>query len=158
MPPATLERRAALIPPLLVSPIAAWWLDPPAEHGMLAAAGFIKRTYAATAPGAPAPAIAVYRMPTINLETASADVRRHARAQWGAILNGLTHPIKIIVRGRPLTTLPVVEALRNHDHPAARDLGEWFEGHLSHHGLVDRDRLLVVPGADDAELLFRATG
>src|ERR1700687_3044305 len=33
------------IPPLLVSPIAAWWLEPPVEHGFVAAAGFVKRAY-----------------------------------------------------------------------------------------------------------------
>jgi hypothetical protein len=145
---------AALIPPLLVSPIAAWWLDPPAEHGILAAAGFVKRTYSPPEPKT-AGLVAVYRMQTINLETASVAVRRRARAQWGGILNGLTHPVKIIVRGRPLTTLPVVEALREHPAEAARQLGEWFEGRLVQDGLVDRDRLLVVPAADESELRFR---
>ncbi|MDQ6671041.1 MAG: hypothetical protein M3069_09865 [Chloroflexota bacterium] len=145
---------AALIPPLLVSPIAAWWLDPPAEHGIMAAAGFVKRTYRPPEPK-PAGPVAVYRMQTTNLETASVAVRRRARAQWGGILNGLTHPIKIIVRGRPLTTLPVVETLREHPATVARQLGEWFEGRLVQDGLVERDRLLVVPAADESELRFR---
>ena len=45
-----------------------------------------------TQPSPPATPIAVYRMPTINLETASAPLRRQARAQWGCILNELSHP------------------------------------------------------------------
>src|SRR5919199_449062 len=57
------------IVPLLVSPFAAWWLDPPAEHGLLAAAGFVKRAYVRPSWLAPAQ-VAVYRMPTLNLSTA----------------------------------------------------------------------------------------
>jgi hypothetical protein len=36
---------------------------------------------------------AIYCVPTINLDTASAETRRGARAKWGAILKGLPHPI-----------------------------------------------------------------
>src|SRR5579859_1592162 len=143
------------IPPLLVSPIAAWWLDPPFERGVVAAAAFVKRAYIPPQPR-PVRLVAVYRMPTINLETASAALRRQARAQWGSILNGLTHPIKIIVRVRPLTTLPVVEQLRDHPKEVARRLGEWLETQLGQAGLIERDRLLVIPADDEAELQFRA--
>jgi DNA-binding CsgD family transcriptional regulator/tetratricopeptide (TPR) repeat protein len=90
------------------------------------------------------PLVAVYRVGAFNLETASVAQRRRARVQWGGILNRLTHPIKIIVRGRPMTTLPVVEGLRSHPVRAARDLGAWFETQLTTNNLVDRDRLLVV--------------
>src|SRR5262249_18265426 len=121
---------AALVPVLLISPIAAWWLDPPFEHGFLRALAFVKRVYVRPVPSETAAAIAVYRMPTLNLETASAPLRRQARAQWGSILNGLSHPVKIIVRGRPLTTLPVVEQLRAHPKPVAQSLGEWLETQL----------------------------
>jgi len=151
LPPAV---GAALLPALVVSPLAAWWLDPPAEHGALAAAAFVARTYRTPKPR-PSTPIAVYRMPTFNLETASAPLRRQARAQWGAILNGLAHPIKIIVRGRSLNTLPVVAQLREDPREVARDLGAWFEAQLASEGLIERDRLLVVPAADDAELQFR---
>ncbi len=146
---------AGLAPPLLVSPVAAWWLDPPFEHGVFAAAAFVKRAYVRPQPR-PVGLVAVYRMPTINLETASAPLRRQARAQWGSILNGLTHPIKIVVRGRPLTTLPVVEQLRRDPKPVARSLGAWLETQLSMAGLIERDRLLVIPADDEAELEFRA--
>jgi len=148
---------AALLPPLLISPYTAWWLKPPAEHGTFAALRFVKRTYRAQLPTSPATPVAIYRMPTINLETASDEARHQARAQWGAILNGLTHPIKIVIRGRPLTTLPVVEALRNHPLEVARDLGAWFESELAQHSLIDRDRLLVVPAQNESELAFRTT-
>jgi len=151
LPPAV---SAALIPALVLSPLMAWWLNPPAEHGVLAALGFLLRTFRKPAPPKPA-LVAVYRMPTLNLETADVAMRRQARAQWGGILNALTHPIKIIVRGRPITTLPVVEALHAHPNVMAQALGEWLEVHLAQAGLVDHERLLVIPAADDAELTFR---
>src|SRR2546430_17262760 len=50
---------------------------------------------------------AIFRVQTINLDTASAETRRGARAKWGAGLNGLPHPIQVVIRGRPATTLPV---------------------------------------------------
>ncbi|MBV8943216.1 MAG: hypothetical protein JO352_03650 [Chloroflexi bacterium] len=153
LPPAV---AAAMLPALVVSPIAAWWLDPPFEHGLASAAAFVKRAYVRPQPPKRVPSIVVYRMPTLNLETASAPLRRQARAQWGAILNGLTHPVKIIVRARPLTTLPVVEQLREHPQLVARRLGEWLESQMVQAGLIERDRLLVIPADDDAELEFRA--
>jgi len=146
---------AGMLPPLLVSPIAAWWLDPPFEHGVLAAAAFVKRAYVRPPQPSVVPPIAIYRMPTINLETASAALRQQARRQWGSILNGLNHPIKIIVRGRPLTTLPVVEQLRQHHKSVARKLGGWLETQLAQAGLIERDRLMVIPADDEAELQFR---
>jgi hypothetical protein len=80
LPPAV---GAALIPPLLLSPIAAWWLDPPAEHGIAALGAFVKRSYIPPTP-AETPLVAVYRMPTINLETASVAQRRRARVHGAA--------------------------------------------------------------------------
>lgn len=153
IPPAI---AAALIPAALISPFTAWWLSPPAEHGLLALAGFLKRSYVSPTPAA-APLVAVYRVATTNLETASAAMRRSARVQWGVILNGLTHPIKIIIRSRPLTALPVVERLRDDPREVARDLGSWLEQHMASTPLITRDRLLVVPGAEESELQFRTT-
>ena len=147
---------AALVPPLLLMPIAAWWLDPPFEHGFGAAAAFVKRTYIQPRWVAPDPPIAVYRMPTINLETASAPLRRQARAQWGSILNGINHPIKIVIRGRPVTTLPVIEQLRSHPKDVARRLGAWLETQVAQQTLIERDRLLIIPADDEGELQFRA--
>lgn len=151
LPPAI---GADLIPPLLLSPLMAWWLDPPAEHGIAAAAKFVARTY--RTPGLPPETpLAVYRMPTTNLETAGVEARRTARAQWGSILNELTHPIKIVIRSRPLTTLPVVTALLEDPRIEARLLGEWLQDQLATHTLVERDRLLVIPAVDEVELQFR---
>lgn len=170
------------VPSLLVSPFSAFWLSPPFEHGMIAAAGFVKRSYTrptwSNAPSAghgmstgggfyrgglrqhqPVDAetlIAVYRMPTVNLETASEPLRRQARAQWGSILNGLRHPIKIIIRGRPLTALPIIEQLQDDPRRVARNLGAWMQEQIATAGLIDRDRLLIIPAANAAELQFRA--
>ena len=148
---------AALLPPLAVSPFAAWWLDPPAEHGLAAALGFAGRAWVPPEqPAADYSQVAVWRVQTLNLETASAPLRRKARAQWGSILNGLTHPVKIIIRGRPLTRMPQVEALDRHPLPAAQELGAWFQERLATDRLIERERYLIVPGASDAELRFRA--
>jgi hypothetical protein len=144
---------AALVPVLVLLPIACWWLDPPAEHGLVAFLGFVARCFGHR-PLPAAGVVAVYRMPTINLETASPAQLRQARAQWGAILNALAHPIKIVVLGRPLTTLPVVQALLEHPQPMAQQLGQWFEMHLATARLVDRERLLVIPAGDPVELTF----
>jgi hypothetical protein len=152
LPPAT---GAALLPMLVLTPFAAWWLDPPFEHGLVKALHFVVRTWLPPDPPVPTGMIAVYRMPTLNLETASVSLRQQARAQWGTILNGVSHPLKIVVRGRPLTTLPVVEQLRADPRQNARQLGEWFETQLAQAGLIERDRLLIVPAADVAELAFR---
>lgn len=95
---------------------------------------------------------AVYRVPTINLDTASAATRRGARAQWGAIVNALPHPIQIVVRGTPATTMLVLERIKAHGSPQAGDLAAWLGAHLHGAQLVDRERYLVVP-ADDLEQL-----
>jgi hypothetical protein len=57
---------------------------------------------------------AVYRVPTVNLETASAETRRGARAQWGALLNELPHPIQVLMRSQPATAHPVIDRIKAH--------------------------------------------
>jgi len=94
---------------------------------------------------------AVYRVPTVNLDTASAATRRGARAQWGAILNALPQPIQVVVCGTPATTLPV-ERIKAHGSPHAQDLAAWLSAHLQGAQLVARERFLVVP-AEDIETL-----
>src|SRR5207245_4699503 len=79
---------------------------------------------------------AVYRVPTINLDTASAQTRRGARAKWGAVLNGLPHPIQVVIRGRRATTLPVVERIKAHGSAPARELAAWLGAHLHGGDLV----------------------
>jgi hypothetical protein len=144
----------ALLPALLVSPLAAWWLHPGAEHGLIQAVSFAKRTYLPPQPQAPE-LVAVYRMPTLNLETAAQSVRDRARAQWARVLNALTHPVKIIVRTTPVQTLPMLEDLARHPRQEARELGAWFTDHLATSRLLDRERLLIVPASSEPELHFR---
>ncbi|HVQ42379.1 MAG TPA: hypothetical protein VMS54_09235 [Vicinamibacterales bacterium] len=95
---------------------------------------------------------AVYRVPTLNLDTASAASRRGARAQWGGVLNALPHPIQVVIRGVPATTLPVLERIKAHGSAQAQDLAAWLGAHLHGAQLVDRERYLVVP-AEDLEAL-----
>jgi hypothetical protein len=91
---------------------------------------------------------ALYRVPTVNLDTASAQTRRGARAKWGAVVNALPHPIQIVIRGRPATTLPVLERIKEHGSPQARELAAWLGAHLHGEQLVQRERYLVVPAQD----------
>jgi hypothetical protein len=164
-----------LLPIILATPFALPWLDPPAEHGLSQACGawlrFVCRRVTLGMPQQPDLAglrfdqgvvhvpigrrlevRAVYRVPTINLDTASAETRRGARAKWGAVLNGLPHPIQVVIRGRPATTLPVVERIKAHGSKPARELAAWLGAHLVGAQLVERERYLVVP-AEDLETL-----
>jgi hypothetical protein len=95
---------------------------------------------------------AVYRVPTVNLDTASAATRRGARAKWGAVLNALPHPIQVVIRGTPATTMPVLERIKAHGSAQAQDLAAWLGAHLHGAQLVERERYLVVP-AEDLETL-----
>jgi hypothetical protein len=95
---------------------------------------------------------ALYRVPTVNLDTASAETRRGARAKWGAVLNGLPHPIQVVIRGRPAATLLVVERIKAYGSAPAKDLAAWLGAHLHGAQLVERERYLVVP-AEDLETL-----
>jgi hypothetical protein len=91
---------------------------------------------------------ALYRVPTVNLETAAAETRRGERAKWGAVLNGLPHPIQIVIRGARATTLPVVERIKAHGSAPALELAAWLGAHLHGAQLVVRERYLVLPGQD----------
>ena len=95
---------------------------------------------------------AVYRVPTVNLETGSAESRRSTRARWGGVLNALPHPIQIVIRGTPATTLPMLERIRDYDSAQSRALADWLGAHVVGAQLVHRERYLVVP-ADDLETL-----
>jgi hypothetical protein len=68
------------------------------------------------------------------------------------VLNALPHPIQIVIRGVPATTLPVLERIKAHGSAQAQDLAAWLGAHLHGAQLVDRERYLVVP-AEDLETL-----
>lgn len=158
----------ALVPIVLSLPYALPFFRPPPEYGTLRllahlAARLFRRTTLGV-PQQPELALhfyndvvyvpsgrrteprAVYRVPTINLDTASAGSRRTARARWGAVLNGLRHPIQIVIRGTPATTLPVIERVKAHGSVQARALAAWLGAHLIGSQLVQRARYLVIPG------------
>lgn len=182
-PLATLGRAAlgdgglwlGLAPIALAVPFALPWLQPPAEHGL----GRLLAHYAGRAIGrfVKAPpddegkivddAVyvpvgdqwleprAVYRVGTVNLATASAETRRSARARWGGVLNALPHPIQVVIRSTPATTLPVLERIARQASPEAQQLAAWLSDHLEDVQLVARDRYLVIPAEDTAQLVDR---
>jgi hypothetical protein len=164
-----------LVPIALATPFALTWLDPPAEHGFVKclahlARVLVRRTVLGVPQQPDLPRLkvadgavwipvggrseprAVYRVPTRNLETASAVTRRGARAQWGTVVKALPHPIQIVVRGTPATTLAVLERVKAHGSEPARELSAWLGAHLYGGQLVERERYLVVP-AEDLETL-----
>jgi len=99
---------------------------------------------------------AIFRVPTVNLETASAVTRHAARAQWGAIVNALPHPIQIVIRSVPVDTMPVLKRIAAHGLNGRR-LAEWLGAHLRGAGLVDRQRYFVVPAENAEQLDDRCT-
>lgn len=164
-----------LLPIVLATPFALPWLDPPAEHGALQVLAHVCRRLAQRSTlGMPQQADlaglqvadgvvhvpigrrlevrAMYRVPTVNLDTAAAETRRGERAKWGAVLNGLPHPIQIVVRGTPARALPVVERIKAHGSLQALELAAWLGAHLHGAQLVVRERYLVIPG-EDLEML-----
>jgi len=162
-----------LTPILVFLPFAFPWFDPPVEHGLRAfvthVADNILRRYSPRVPvdvqvegdvvyvpvGKWLEPRAVYRVSTLNLATASPETRRTARARWGGLINALPHPIQIVIRAIPATALAVVERIRTHATPEAQDLAAWLTAHLQDAQLVDRERLLVVPAEDTAQMKDR---
>lgn len=162
-----------LLPVLLALPLAFPWIDPPAEHGLLALVAWLADNV--TRRFFPKPMVdvtvdgdilyvpvgnwleprAVYRVSAVNLATASEATRAAARRRWGGLLNALPHPIQIVVRSTPATALAVVERIRGHASPQAVDLAIWLSSHLQDAQLVDRERLLVVPAEDAGQLKDR---
>jgi hypothetical protein len=165
----------ALLPLMLASPLAMPWLRPPAEHGLVRLTAHLYRRATggcvlgiANQPDlasvrASGGAIqfnvarrtewrAIYTVQTVNLDTASAASRRAVRARWGTVLNGLSHPIQIVVHARPAGALPVVQRIRQHGTHSARVLADWLAAHLFGAQLVYRERLLVIPAPDQQTL------
>jgi hypothetical protein len=68
------------------------------------------------------------------------------------VLNGLLHPIQVVIRSTPATTLPVIERIKAHGSLPARELAAWLGAHLHGAQLVERERYMVVP-AEDLETL-----
>lgn len=98
---------------------------------------------------------AVLRLPTVNLEIATLARKRTARRQWGSLLDSTPHPLQLVIPGRPASTLPVIQALRQANRAEAWELSSYLSYHLHSEQMVDRDRLLVVPATDPAELRER---
>jgi hypothetical protein len=162
-----------LVPLLIFAPIALPWFNPPAEHGAQALVmwlvdNLMRRFWPRVLTDVTVEGNvlyvpvgnwleprAVYRVSTINLATASEATRASARRRWGGLLNALPHAIQIVVRATPATALAVVERIRTHATPEAQDLAVWLTAHLQDAQLVDRERLLVVPAEDIAQLKDR---
>ena len=74
--------------------------------------------------------LTVWRLPTVNLDVASAAAKRRHRAQWGAFLDGLGHEITIIIRARRLRRLQAIYEVFEHGSDEAKGLAKWLQHHL----------------------------
>ena len=159
-------------PLVLLAPFGAWWLRPPPEHGLMTALRHMVRprlldpdklrSYqrrrvenGVLYTGASEACLTVWRLPTVNLDVASAAAKRRHRAQWGAFLDGLGHEITIVIRARRLRRLQAIYEVFEHGSDEAKSLAKWLQRHLGDRPLIARDRLLIIPAPDHATLLNR---
>lgn len=158
------------LPALLAALPFALPLDPPTEHGIAHASRFAvaaKRLRAAdlerqeparardglVMTGQQRECRAILRVPTINLEVASLPRKRLARRQWGNLLDAYGRPLQLVIPGRPASTLPFINRLRqNKERPEAWELASFLGWQLHYEHLIERDRLVVVPGKDPDEV------
>jgi hypothetical protein len=168
-----LTRAVAQWGPLLaLAPFGAWWLHPPPEHGLMTALRHMVRPrlldpdklqgyqrmriengvlYTGTSEAC----LTVWRLPTVNLDVASAAAKRRHRAQWGTFLDGLGHEITIVIRARRMRRLQAIYEVFEHGSDEAKGLAKWLQRHLGDRPLIARDRLLIIPAPDRATLLNR---
>jgi hypothetical protein len=172
-PTDELTRAAVQWGPLLaLAPFGAWWLHPPPEHGLMTALRHMVRPRlldpdklkgyqrmrvenGVLYTGKSEACLTVWRLPTVNLDVASAGAKRRHRAQWGAFLDGLGHEITIVIRARRLRRLQAIYEVFEHGSDQAKDLAKWLQQHLGDRPLIARDRLLIIPAPDRATLLNR---
>src|SRR4051794_8519448 len=147
---------AAMLPVAAVSPFSAWWLDPPFEHGLVSGVRFAARSFKAPEWTNDRP-VAIYRMGTQNLETASVGVRDYARLQWGNVLQGIRHPFKVLVRAHSLNALRLLEETQSDERQVAREVAAWLASQIAAAGLIERERYLSFCASDEHELRERQT-
>jgi hypothetical protein len=153
-----------LIPIMLTMPFGAWWLDPPAEHGLVhwLAFRFARKVLlpqhiaslrdvhieggVIVVPGG---CRAILAMPTVNLDLASVAARRRHRRQLGALLDGISsHDVQFLVRAETLPQSAAIERMRLHRNPFSRRLADWLAEHHQQKQAIDRRRYLIVPAPD----------
>lgn len=157
------------IPALLAAAPFAAPLSPPAEHGIATSVHHAVRTKRMLSAdlerwtkarvsggliqtGYQQECRAILRAPTINLEVASWARKRLARKGWGLLLDTYQRPLQIVVPGRPVETLPYLQQLQRSNRAAAWDLATFLRRQLHYEKLIERDRLLCVPGRDPQDL------
>ena len=156
-------------PLLALAPFGAWWVHPPPEHGLVAAARHLLRprlldpdrlgSYqqlriekGALHIGTSGACLTIWRMPTVNLDVASGAARRRHRAQWGTFLDGLGHEVTIVLRARRMRRMQASYEVFEHGSEEARTLARWLQKHLGNRPLIARERLLVIPAPDPETL------
>jgi hypothetical protein len=167
-----LHTLAMVGPMVALAPFGAWWLKPPPEHGLVTALRHWLRpklldpdqlrSYSrmrvedgAVFTGQGSNCLAVWRLPTVNLDVASTAAKRRHRGQWGAFLDAIGHRVTIVIRASRLRRLQAVYEVFEHGSPEAKQLARWMQGHVGDRPLISRERLLVIPAPDRASLLSR---
>lgn len=153
-----------LIPAIILSPFAMWFLDPPVEHGMMRWLAYrlsrkalqtqhikslrhvrIEDGFIHTKDSVQA----ILVLPTQNLDLASVASKRRHRAKLGRFLDGLsTHPFQFVIRTHIQSQCTAIERMRLHKNPYAKQLATWLSAHHEQKQAIDRTRYLVVPAPD----------
>jgi hypothetical protein len=156
-----------LIPVLILSPFAMWWLDPPAEHGMMRMfhyrlhrkllhsqdlASLRDVTVQDGVIHTPDGVRAILVLPTVNLDLASVASKRRHRNKLKFIDGLSTHPFQIVIRTHTQSTCTAIERMKLHRNPVAKQLAQWLTTHYDTKQAIDRSRYLILP-APDADTL-----
>lgn len=152
-------------PATALAPFGAWWLKPPPEHGLSMMVRHLFRPKlldpdrlnnfqrmkveeGAFYYGPGEECLTIWRMPTINLDVASAAAKRRHRAQWGAFLDGLGHEVVIAVHARRMRRLQAIYEVYEHGSEEAKQLAIWLKDYVGDRPLIKRERLLIIPAPD----------
>lgn len=155
-----------LVPIVICLPFMLWFLDPPAEHGLMhgLAYFFSKKELGAqdidslrdlriegdtVYLGSGTECRAILALPTVNLDLASTASRRRHRRLIGALLDGISsHSVQLIVRAQALPQSDAIERMRLNRNPFSRKLAAWLASHHEQKEAIDRRRYLVIPAPD----------
>ena len=159
-----------LIPIFIALPFAAWFMDPPPEHGLgkWLRFRFVRKTLqpqhiaslrdlridgGVVYVGEGNECRAILQPPTINLDLASTATKRRHRRLYGALLDGQSqYPFQIVLRAEAQSRISAIERMRLHRNPFSRKLADWLEAHHEKKQTIDRRRYIVIP-AHDPEIL-----
>lgn len=154
-----------IAPFVLLAPFAAWWLQPPAEHGLANFARHLPRPQlldpdrlssyqkmriqdGVIHTGVGDECLTIWRLPTVNLDVASTVAKRTHRGQWGTFLDALGFRVTVLIRAQKIERLSAVAEMYEHGSQEAKELAHWLRSHMTDRQMIARDRFLAIPAPD----------